>query len=264
MMFSMAMGMGILLIAFGFGAGWLIPKAGAWMERVTQLFGFMLLGVVIYLIGNTGLFPTIMLWAVLLAVLGCFALVLADEFSENALWRSFLRGFAVVLIVWGAASTVGALTGARDVLSPLDAVISPPAQGTVTNAEELFSSVKNNEELDQQLASARQAGRPVMIDFYADWCVDCIRILRTTFLDSRVQSALEDWLLVKVDVTDPGSTAEEIKARYGVFGPPATLYVDAAGNEMSSMRRYGYMKPDELLDHIAPLLGTPGGSRAGS
>ena len=264
MMFSMAMGMGILLIAFGFGAGWLIPKAGAWMERVTQLFGFMLLGVVIYLIGNTGLFPTIMLWAVLLAVLGCFALVLADEFSENALWRSFLRGFAVVLIVWGAASTVGALTGARDVLSPLDAVISRPAQGTVTNAEELFSSVKDNEELDLQLASARQAGRPVMIDFYADWCVDCIRMLRTTFLDSGVQSALEDWLMVKVDVTDPGGTAEEIKARYGVFGPPATLYVDAAGNEISAMRRYGYMKPSELLDHIAPLLGTPGGNKEGS
>jgi thiol:disulfide interchange protein DsbD len=252
--------MGILLIAFGFGAGWLIPKAGAWMERVTQLFGFMLLGVAIYLLGNTGLFPTIILWAVWLAVLGCFALVLADEFSTNALWRSFLRGFGVVLIVWGGAATIGALTDADDVLRPLNAVISPPAQGSVTNAEELFSSVKNNAELDQQLASARQAGRPVMVDFYADWCVDCIRMLKTTFLDSKVQSTLEDWVMIKVDVTDPGSTAEEIKTRYSIFGPPATLYVDAAGNEISSMRRYGYMKPNELLDHIAPLLGASGGS----
>jgi thiol:disulfide interchange protein DsbD len=258
MLFSLSMGMGVLLIAFGFGAGWLIPKAGAWMERVTQMFGFMLLGVAIYLIGNTGLFPTLILWAVWLAVVGCFALVLAEEFSGNALWRSCLKGFGIVLIVWAAASTVGALTGARDVLSPLDAVVRPPAQGTVTNAEELFSSVKNNEELDQQLASAAQAGRPVMIDFYADWCVDCIRMLRTTFLDQGVQAALEDWVMIKVDVTDPGGTAEEIKSRYGVFGPPATLYVDGAGNEVIAMRRYGYMKPDVLLDHIAPLLNTSG------
>jgi thiol:disulfide interchange protein DsbD len=265
MMFSMSMGMGILLIAFGFGAGWLIPKAGAWMERVTQLFGFMLLGVVIYLLGNANLFPTIILWAVWLVVLGCFALVLADEFSNNALWRSFLKGFGIVLIVWGAASTVGALTGARDVLSPLDAVIRSAARGVgpVTSAEELFVSVKNNQELDQQLAGARQAGRPVMIDFYADWCPDCIRMLRTTFLDSGVQAALEDWVMIKVDVTNPGSTADEIKTRYSVFGPPATLYIDAAGNEMASMRRYGYMKPAVLLEHIAPLLSSSGGGQKG-
>lgn len=250
-MASMALGMGLLLILFGFGAGWILPKAGAWMERIKQLFGFMVLGVAIYLLGVLPDVPVLFLWALLLLVVGFFLWHIATEAdgdAKGALIISSLRALAVIALLWGATSFIGALNGNQDVLRPLHGF----AAGKSVEQNKLpFVSVANKQQLDDVLLSAQQNSRPVLIDFYADWCIDCVRMQRTTFVDQQVHQALNEWILVKVDVTDPQGPNEEIKKAYGVFGPPAMLFIGNDGVEQKDDRRYGYMNAKEFLQHIA-------------
>ena len=248
-MVALALGMGILLIAFGFGAGWLLPRTGMWMERITQIFGFMIIGVMIYLLGVLPNMPILYLWAALLLVFGFFMWNITAE-VKGALKNSVIKAIAAISVLWGAMAFIGALNGNYDVLRPLQGLATAKAE-SINKLP--FVSVADKNQLDDELEKARQDGQSVLIDFYADWCVDCVRMQRTTFVDNKVQQALAGWLLIKVDVTDPKGPNEQVKKHYGVFGPPAMLFIDTKGIEQKSARRYGYMRAGEFLQHIATV-----------
>ena len=118
----------------------------------------------------------------------------------------------------------------------------------------LFTRVSSTAELDQKLNTAKSAGKPVMLDYYADWCVDCVRMENYTFSDQRVRRVLDNFVMLQVDVTDPqNKKTNDIKKRYGVYGPPAMLFFNSEGEEIDALRRYGYMNPDEFMDHVSKL-----------
>lgn len=253
-MFSLALGMGVLLVAFGFGANWLLPKAGAWMERVTQLFGFMILAVAIYLLDTIKDFESIWLWAVWLIGLAafCWAVLTSKDESQGAS-KILPMIFTVIFLFWGLLTLVGAAAGSNDLFRPLQ-VFTQGSGSTVSSIQkqsEKFTEVDSVSSLQTQLLAAK--GKPIIIDFYADWCVECVRMLETTFVDPSVISALEGVQLIKVDVTDPSSLANEIKGIYSVFGPPATLFVDAGGILRDDLNKYGYIPSEEFLDLLAEI-----------
>ena len=251
LMLSVALGMGVILICIGFGAGFLLPRAGPWMESVQRLFGFMLLAVAIYLLGAIPAVPVLLLWAILLigaaGYIGSRSLL-----SLSGRRRHLSSGVALVPVAWGLLALVGAVGGKRDILQPV-------AIGWLQKSDDLssrsnatqglrFVRVSGLKELDQHLASARAGDKPVLLDYYADWCTDCVRMKKTTFSDSRVVTALQRFVVLQVDVTDPRlSDSRAVKQRYGVFGPPAILFFDTTGNELSAHRLYGYRTADELL-----------------
>jgi thiol:disulfide interchange protein DsbD len=253
-MFSLALGMGVLLVAFGFGANWLLPKAGAWMERVTQLFGFMILAVAIYLLDTIKDFESIWLWAVWLIGLAafCWVVLISKDESQGAS-KILPMIFAVIFLFWGLLTLVGAAAGSNDLFRPLQ-VFTQGSGSTVSSIQkqsEKFTEVDSVSSLQTQLLAAK--GKPIIIDFYADWCVECVRMLETTFVDPSVISALEGVQLIKVDVTDPSSLANEIKGIYSVFGPPATLFVDAGGTLRDDLNKYGYIPSEEFLGLLAEI-----------
>ena len=252
-MFSLALGMGVLLVAFGFGANWLLPKAGMWMEKVTQLFGFMILAVAIYLLESIKDFQTLWLWAILLISLAAYCwVVLPDDKSENS--KQLLPMIvAVILLFWGLITLIGAAAGSNDLFRPLQVFTLGSGQGSasVQLQHVEFVEVDTVSGLQADLVAAKDS--PIIIDFYADWCVECVRMLETTFVDPAVKQALEGVHLIKVDVTDPGSLANEIKALYSVFGPPATLFVDAGGTLREDLNRYGYISSDEFIELVAEM-----------
>ena len=132
------------------------------------------------------------------------------------------------------------------------------------NSPDLFTRVSEVETLDIRLSQAMAAGKPVMLDYYADWCVDCIRMENTTFSDVGVRQALRNFVMLQVDVTDPRNPdTNAIKKRYGVYGPPAMLFFDVAGNELKELREYGYMGPDEFMAHIKQIEIQPLASGSG-
>ena len=252
-MFAMALGMGVILIAIGVGAGFLLPKAATWMTKVKHVFGVMLLGVAIYLLGILPQVPVLLLWAMLLIVSGVY-LGATQSLSAGANgWQYLWKGFGTVLLIWGVLALLGGFAGNRDFMNPLPmsslGVTAGAPAGMPAAGEHLFERVKSLRELEGRLAEARAARKPVMIDYYADWCTDCLRMEKATFAVPAVRAEMTGrFALLQVDVTDPNDAeAKAMKQRFGVFGPPAMLFFDASGAERRDLRAYGFRGPDEFL-----------------
>ncbi len=264
-MFFMALGTGVVLIAIGFGAGFLVPRAGAWMDTVKHVFGVLLLGVAVYLLGILPQVPVLYLWAVLLIVTGVF-MGATQSLTESANgWRVLWKGVGTVLVIWGVLALLGAFADNRDILRPIQfespAVAMRPAAGAETAAAahgELFRRVETAAQLDQALAQAKAAGKPAMVDFYADWCTECQRMEKGTFSDPRVRQYMgQHFTALQVDVTGNDETDRAVKQRLNVFGPPALLFFDAAGRPMKSMNFYGYKPADEFLELLQRVVKGP-------
>ncbi|MCC4118024.1 protein-disulfide reductase DsbD [Aromatoleum toluclasticum] len=247
-LFAMALGMGAPLLIVGVAARSVLPRAGAWMEGVKKAFGVMLLAVAVWLL--TPVVPPLLpmlAWAALLVFSGIF-LHAIDPLPPHAKgWQRFWKGVGVVLLIGGSAMLIGALAGSRDPLQPL-AVLR--AQASTANAAELprFEKVASLAELDARLAAT---DRPVMLDFYADWCVSCKEMERFTFTDPGVAARMNRMLLLKADVTANNDDDKALLKRFNLFGPPGTIFFDPAGKERGGLRVVGFMKADafgEVLD----------------
>ena len=244
-MASMALGMGTLLIAFGFGAGWLLPKTGLWMTQIQVVFAFMVIGVAIYLAGSIAYFPSLLAWAALLIWSGFYFGQLGKQVTQSVA-KSAIKAISLLLLLWGAISLFGASLGGDDVLRPIPRTASLGTTDT-KNSLPPFKLVTQQNEVETLLAEARSNNQPTLVDFYADWCLDCKRMDRTTYLEASVNKALTGWQLIKIDVTETNQNAKDVKRMFSVFGPPATLFINANGQELENLRQYGYLNDEELL-----------------
>ena len=256
-MVAMALGMGVLLVAVGFGAGSLLPHAGSWMEKVNYVFGVLLIAVAIYLLSILQAVPVLYLWAALLIISSIYLGALQSLPDGSSGWHRLFKGVGVVMLIWGVLALIGAMSGNRDVLRPvnLSQLGSSSHQSTSAELPSLFTRVNDLDQLNAEFARAQAAGKLVMLDYYADWCSDCVRMEKTTFHDAEVRNKIKDTLiLLQVDVTDTGNASTRaLKKHYGVYGPPAMLFFDHQGQEREGLRRYGYLNPSQFLDHIAEL-----------
>lgn len=263
-MFAMSMGMGVILIAIGIGAGSILPKAGKWMENVKHVFGVLLLAVAIYLLGVLPEVPVLYLWAALLIVtaiyLGATESIPVGSSGRRYLWK----GAGIVLLIWGVFALLGGMSGNRDILNPLPlstfglnkVSVSGTADQPDSAHTELFEKVSTMEEITVRMNQARAQNKPVAIDFFATWCVDCLRMEKSTFMDSRIGKLLRnEFILLQVDVTDPKDPhGRAIKKHFGVFGPPAMLFFSATGKPLEELNFYGYKAPDEFYEHAKKAL----------
>ncbi|HVJ25197.1 MAG TPA: thioredoxin fold domain-containing protein, partial [Burkholderiales bacterium] len=113
-----------------------------------------------------------------------------------------------------------------------------------------FVRVDSIAELDQKLAAP---GKPVMLDFYADWCVSCKEMEAYTFSDARVKQELDSMLLLQVDVTANSAEHKALLKRYSLFGPPGIIFFDAQGREVKGLRVIGYQNADRFLKTLSLL-----------
>ncbi|MCR4347797.1 MAG: protein-disulfide reductase DsbD [Sulfuricaulis sp.] len=251
-MFSLAHGQGAILVALGIGAGFLLPKLGKWMDSVKHFFGALLIAVAIYLLGYLPQVPVLFLWAAFFIVSGVY-LGATQSLPEHASgWRYLWKGSGTFLLIWGILAFLGGFAGNRDVLNPLP--LSSFSSGVMPGAsapaeEHLFVRVSNLSDLESRLAAAKTAGKPVIVDYYADWCTDCLRMEKATFADPRVRAELRQrFVMLQIDVTDPNHPdGKAIKQRFGVYGPPAMLFFSANGQERRELRTYGFRNVDEFF-----------------
>jgi thiol:disulfide interchange protein DsbD len=185
-------------------------------------------------------------WALLLIVPAIF-LRAVDPLPRRASgWQRLGKAAGVILLLLGIAMLAGALSGARDPLQPLAAFAQAGADEAPLAPP--FTRVRSPDELDRRLASA---GRPVLLDFYADWCVSCKAMERRTFTDPRVREKLSGWLLLQADVTGDAPEDKALLTRFKLFGPPGIVFFDPAGKELAGVRVVGYQPPDEFLRSLA-------------
>ncbi|HRO34877.1 protein-disulfide reductase DsbD [Thauera sp.] len=238
-LFAMGLGMGAPLLAVGVASRSLLPKVGPWMEGVKKAFGVMLLAVALWMI--TPVIPALAMmlgWAALLLFSAIFLHAIDPLPAQAKGWQRFWKGVGVVLLLAGAAILVGALAGSRDPLQPLSIL---RAQAAAPANVPQFEKVNSIAELDARLA---QTDRPVLLDFYADWCVSCKEMERFTFSDATVAERMGRMLLLKADVTANTDEHKALLKRFGLFGPPGILFFDAAGKEREGMRVVGFMKAE--------------------
>ena len=240
-LFVMALGMGLPLVVVGVSEGALLPRAGSWMNAVKQFFGVLLLAVAVWIVSPV-LPPAgvLLAWAALLIGSGVLLRAI-DPLPPQA--RTVVRlgkALGLVALLAGAAMLAGALAGSRDPLMPLEAFRSG---GIAEGKPVTFERIASVAELDARLADA---GRPVMLDFYADWCVSCKEMERYTFSNAQVGDRLSGMRLLQVDVT--GNTAEHkaLLKRFKLFGPPGIIFFDARGREIPGLRVVGFQSAEKF------------------
>ncbi|MDN7428359.1 protein-disulfide reductase DsbD [Burkholderia sp. AU45388] len=250
-LFAMGLGLGVPLLVVGIGAGTVLPRAGAWMDGVKVFFGIVLLAAALWIVWPVLAGGLKMVLAALWLLIAAAALGL---FTPNAgaasIWRRLGRGVGAALAIWAATLLVGLAAGSTDPVKPLAVLAARTvASGGATTAGAAaaqdgpaFAPVRSTGELDALL---KTSGQPVMLDFYADWCVSCKEMEHLTFTDARVQARLAQLHLVRADVTANNPDDQALLKRFNLFGPPGIIFFDRNGHEIG--RVVGYQAADTFL-----------------
>jgi thiol:disulfide interchange protein DsbD len=237
-LFAMSIGMGIPLLLVGASAGELLPRAGAWMDMVKKLIGAMMLGVAAWMLER--IVPArvaMILWAIPLIIA---AVVLWQATARTRRTILITRAIGVVSALYGLTIVAGAALGGTDPLSPL-------ARATHGSEQELaFRTIKSVDDLQREVSAAKANSQPVLLDFYADWCVSCKEMEKYTFSDAKVQASLKKALLLRADVTKNDEQDQALLKHFGIFGPPTIAFYGANGEERRNYRVVGYMKAPEF------------------
>ena len=247
-LFAMALGMGAPLLLVGLFSRSLLPKAGPWMDAVKKFFGVVLLGSALWLVSPVlPMWAQMFGWSALLIVPAIFMHAIDPLPAHSSGWTRFWKGLGVLMLLAGMAMLAGVLGGSRDPLHPLDFLAGARA-GEVTAPA--FQNVKSVADLDGRLIQARKQGRKVMLDFYADWCVSCKEMEKFTFTDDRVRGRLDGFVLLRADVTANDEDDKALMKRFGLFGPPGTIFFGRDGREIDGVRVVGYQPADEFLASV--------------
>ncbi len=249
-LYATGLGMGVPLLAVGASAGSLLPKVGPWMDTIKSLFGVLFLAVAIYLL--TPLLPAavmMLLWATLAVVTGFW--IFSLKRSDGGAAPSPVRAFGLLGVFYGVLLLVGVSSGSKDPLQPLDQVRAGVMGRGIEQEEGLsFRTIKTIADLESAVAAASAAGKPVMLDFYADWCVSCKEMERYTFPDPGVQAALAGAVLLKADVTKNDADDQALLERFEIFGPPTIAFFGADGRERKNFRLVGFTPAESFREHV--------------
>ena len=255
-LFALSMGMGVPLILFGMSAGKLVPRAGPWMDAIKAVFGIAMLALAIWMLERIVQGPVILLLWGMLAISSGVYLGALERIPEGASgWRSLWKSLGLVLLLLGTIEIIGAATGGDDWMKPLKNVRSG---GQSVRLEHVtFQKIKSLADLDAAVARANQAGKPAMLDFYADWCVECVRMERNTFGEPEIQNLFRQIQPLQADVTPNDEIDQALMAEYGIIGPPAILFFDRNGKELRGFRLVGFSEPEKFAEHLKRVLETP-------
>ncbi|UCM99351.1 protein-disulfide reductase DsbD [Sulfurimonas sp. SWIR-19] len=244
-LFSMSIGMGVLLILVGVSAGKFMPKPGPWMVMVNEIFGALMLGVAIWMLEKV--LPS-SVTTLMYAIVGIGFSVHFGAFDKEG--HSFKRSLSLLLFIYSLALFMSVLAGAPSIKQPLG-FLKSQAAGTVLPANEkklTFTEVTSLDELNALLEKNR--GKKIMLDFAAEWCTACKELEEVTFADPRVKEKLHEYVLIRADVTANGAKEKALSKAYGVFGPPVMIFFDKNLHVEKSKTIVGFIEPEAFLKHL--------------
>lgn len=253
-LFALGLGMGVPLIIIAVSGGKLLPKAGQWMNHVKYTFGVMLLAVAIWLLSRTLAADIIMiLWALLI---GVSATQMGAFDSAKAGWPRVAKGLGLILAFYAATLIMGALSGAHDPLKPLakftDNTYTQDFQSKTQQPE--FNIIYDMGGLEEEQVKAIELEKPMLLDFYADWCISCVVMENTVFPLPEIKSKLDQFHLVKADITKNTTANQELLNAFGLFGPPSILLFNDQGEENKQLRIVGEIQKDAFEARLAQAL----------
>lgn len=247
-LFAMGLGMGLPLIVIGTTGASMLPKAGVWMEQVKVFFGVLLIGVALWILGRV-LPESVYLagWALLL---GIYAAVLGAFEPAESTKQRFIKGIAILMFVISIsliAKILGITTTTQQNVQP----VSDKTSVTISSQQSgIFTEMSDQATFEKTLLGAKNNEQLVMVDLYADWCIECKIMAKGLFMEPEVQSALEPFVSIKLDITEFDEFHKSLLEEKGVFGPPAILFYGLDGNEIKEARILGEIKKEAFLNHL--------------
>ncbi|PKI14061.1 protein-disulfide reductase DsbD [Colwellia sp. 12G3] len=248
-LYALSLGMGLPLLILGSSGGKLLPKAGAWMNIIKNIFGLLLLAVPIFLLER--FIPEVAsqaLWAILILVSASYFYVANQNHAAQndqqvkGFWYG-LRSLVIFLMLFFGANL------AYQLVFPSKSMVSDAAQHAT------FKQVTSLAQLQNEVVSANMQGKTVMVDLYADWCIACKEFEKYTFVDAQVQKALANSVWLQIDMTDFDSIENaELVQHYTILGLPSILFFDLQGNELTKQRTTGFMKASEFAAHVQSIF----------
>jgi thiol:disulfide interchange protein DsbD len=247
------LGMGVPLLLVGASAGSLLPKVGPWMDTVKSLFGVLFIALAIYFLqplisASVGM----LLWSALAVIAGFWIFALKGRDGSPA--PAALRAPGLLAIVYGIILLIGVAAGGSDPLQPLSTLRASTGGVAAKEPALAFETIKSLDDLNKRVAAATAAGRPVMLDFYADWCTSCKEMERYTFSDKSVQSALSNTVLLHADVTANDPVDQELMHHFNILGPPTIAFYGPDGEERQNFRVVGYMQANDFASHVTRAI----------
>lgn len=248
-LFVLSLGMGIPLLLIGTGAGKYMPQPGGWMDTVSHIFGVVMLAIAIWMLSRI-IDPslTMLLLAILLIITSIYLGAFEPLYSRGI--KAFYKGVGILLFVYGLMLFYGGVRGEKNFLAPLGNSIAVNTSATTATALE-FQTIHSSEELDAILSQSK--GKKVMLDFYADWCSSCKELDAITFKDPNVIQSLNEYILVRADVTADSEAEKALTKRFNLFGPPAMIFFDTEGHELNNAKIVGFKDADTFIAHIKTL-----------
>jgi thiol:disulfide interchange protein DsbD len=242
---AMGLGMGLPLLLLGASAGKLLPRAGAWMDTIKHFFGLMLLAVAIWMLGRILPGPAeLFLWALLVIVTAVFIRQLK---RSKRIWHHMHQGLGLILLSYGFILMAGALVGKTD---PLYILAKPTA---IAESKPAFAVIKDMAQLEQELQLAKSDNKPVLLDFYADWCVSCVIMDRSVFTKPEIKKALENFVLLRADVTQDNAFDQALLQRYQIVAPPTIVFFTGQGAVLPNHSIVGEVDTNQFLADLNQL-----------
>ncbi|KAB7886670.1 protein-disulfide reductase DsbD [Poseidonibacter ostreae] len=237
-LFVLSIGMGMPLLLIGLGAGKFMPKPGGWMDSVSKVFGIIMLAIAVWMLDRVLDASIVMfLWS---------ALFLGAAIYLNVYKHILAQTITAIIFLYGVALFFGTISGATNPLKPFEKFTN--ASGVVSQTQAVkFSYIKNIKELDLAIAAS---SKPVMLDFYADWCVSCKELEEITFKDAEVIKKLQGFTLLKADVTKNNDEDKALQAKYGIVGPPGLIFWNENNEEVKASKIVGYKNPKDFLEIV--------------
>ncbi|MFT3742464.1 MAG: protein-disulfide reductase DsbD [Gammaproteobacteria bacterium] len=245
-LFALGFGMGLPLLIVGSLGGKLLPKAGMWMKTLENVFGVFFLAIALWMLNR--LLPppvTLALWSAFFISCAIFMGAFSTHVEKG--WHKLWKGMGILFLVYGILLLVGAAQGNGNVFQPL----ALPPQTTTHSTEENFISVKNLTELKTQLRQAIAQNQPVLLDFYADWCISCQEMKYATLQNPSVLNQLKSFKVIRADVTANNAEEKALMAYFQVVAPPSFLFFNAQGNLMNNLTLVGKVDAPAFLQQLA-------------
>ncbi|MCA1931191.1 protein-disulfide reductase DsbD [Rheinheimera sp.] len=246
-LYILSMGMGLPLLILGSTGGKFLPKAGAWMDVVKASFGFLLLAVPVWLLSRfLPAYVVVIVATLVLLMLAVYLHRLSQQLSSGTTGQSISWMLALVIVL----GTTGA-----NLWYWLPGTTVPQVPGqTVQTQNTEFKLVKTLDELQQEVKKSAEAGKPVLVDLYAEWCVACKEFEHITFADGEVKSLMAQFTLIKIDVTNATDQDQQLLDHFQVLGLPTLLLFDKNGSELTQSRITGFMGPKDFGAHLGQIL----------
>ena len=252
-LFALGIGMGTPLLLIGTSAGKILPRAGVWMNTVKSVFGVVMLGMAIWLLERILPTSATMALIAILTISSAIYMGALEKLTQSASgWRKLCKAFGIILLLYGAAHLIGAVSGSKDLVQPLKGIANGMIAGKLSNQTNHinFKLIKSSKDLKKALRDSVAENKKTMLDFYADWCVSCKVMEKDAFTHPDVLTSLNQVNVLQADVTANDTIDSALMNSLGIYGPPAILFFDQKGLEIRNRRVVGEMSGEDFAAHV--------------